>query len=247
VAKAYPTLRELDLPQTNRNLRNFGGGTCGGTLPDLLRVSCNTGFAQMGLDMGAEKLAEQAKAFGFDKRPPLDLPAAATSVIGEGDLAKNKPALAYSSIGQQDVNATPLEMALVAAGVGNGGKIMKPHLLAEIRDSDGNVVKRANPEEWLQAMTPDSAAKLRDMMVNVVARGTAGRAGVPGVQVAAKTGTAQTGSASHAWLIAFAPAAAPTIAVAVIVENQPSGDDNATGGRVAAPIAGALIRAALSP
>ena len=248
VNRPYPALRELDLPQTNRNLPNYGGGSCGGVLKDLLRVSCNTGFAQLGLDMGAEKLIEQAKAFGFDARPPLDLPAVAASVIGEQDLAKNKPALAYSAIGQQDVAATPLEMALVAAGVGNGGKIMKPHLMAEVRDSEGAVVRKAEPSEWMQAMSPQSAVALKDMMVGVVQSGTATRAAVPGVQVAAKTGTAQTvGENSHAWLIAFAPADAPTVAVAVIVESQPGLGDNVTGGRVAAPIASAMIRAALAP
>ena len=248
VTKPYPTLRELDLPQTNRNLPNFGGGACGGILTDLLRVSCNTGFGQMGLDMGGDKLAEQAHAFGFDKRPPLDLPAVATSVIGENDFKRNQPALAYSAIGQQDIAATPLEMALVAAGVGNGGKIMKPHLLAEVRDSEGNVVRRANPETWLEAMSPQSAAALKDMMVGVVTGGTARAAAVPGAQVAAKTGTAQTvGENSHAWIIAFAPAEAPRVAVAVIVESQPGLGDNVTGGRVAAPIASAMIRAALAP
>ena len=248
VNKPYPTLRELDLPQTNRNLPNFGGGACGGVLVDLLRVSCNTGFGQMGLDLGGDKLAEQAHAFGFDKRPPLDLPAVAASAIGENDFKRNQPALAYSAIGQQDVAATPLEMALVAAGIGNGGKIMKPRLLAEVRDSEGNVVRQAQPEVWLEAMSPQSAAALKDMMVGVVQRGTATRAAVPGAQVAAKTGTAQTvGENSHAWIIAFAPAEAPRVAVAVIVESQPGLGDNVTGGRVAAPIASAMIQAALAP
>jgi len=246
VTKSYPSQRELDLPQTNRNLRNFGGGTCGGALRDLLRVSCNTGFAQMGLDMGADKLVDQAKAFGFESRPPIDLTAVATSVLGEDDLARNKPALAYSSIGQQSVSATPLQMALVAAGVANGGVVMKPHLLAEVRDSEGQVVRSAQPEEWKRAMSPANAAALRDMMVGVVNDGTATRAKVPGAQVAAKTGTAQTvGNSAHAWIVAFAPAEAPKVAVAVIVESQSGNDDNLTGGRVAAPIAAAVIRAAL--
>jgi peptidoglycan glycosyltransferase len=248
VNKPYPVLRELTVPQTNRKLPNFGGGACGGPLPQLLKVSCNTGFAQMGLDMGPEKLTEQAKAFGFGSRPPLDLPAVARSVFAETDFKNNKPALAQSAIGQQDVSATPLEMALVAAGVANGGTIMKPHLLAELRDSEGNVVRQAQPEAWMRAMSPQNAAALRDMMIGVVNGGTATRAAVPGVQVAAKTGTAQTvGDNSHAWIIAFAPAEAPRVAVAVIVESQPGLGDNVTGGRVAAPIASTIIRAALAP
>ena len=246
--RPYPVLRELDLPQTNRNLRNFGGGSCGGTLPDLLKVSCNTGFGQMGLDLGPDKLGEQARAFGFGDRPPLDLPAVARSVFSDADFAKSKPALAQSAIGQQDVSASPLQMALVAAGIANQGTIMKPHLLAEIRDSEGNVVQQASAEPWERAMSPQNAAALRDMMVQVVNSGTATRAAVPGVQVAAKTGTAQTvGDNSHAWIIAFAPAEAPTVAVAVIVESQQGLGDNVTGGRIAAPIASTVLRAALSP
>jgi peptidoglycan glycosyltransferase len=245
--KAYPPLRELDLPQTTVNLPNFGGGNCGGPLPDLLRVSCNTGFAQLGLDMGAEALAGESGDFGFNARPPLDLPAPARSTFPNVDaFRQDQPALARSAIGQQDVAATPLQMALVAAGVANGGIIMKPHVMAEIRDSEGGVVRTYQPEQWQKAMEPQAAAALRDMMVAVVNNGTAGRAAVPGVQVAAKTGTAQTvGDNSHAWLIAFAPAVQPRVAVAVIVESQPGLGDTVTGGRIAAPIAQAVLRAAL--
>ena len=247
VAKPYPVLRDLDLPQTTSNLPNFGGSRCGGVLADLLRVSCNTGFAQMGLDLGGGDLADEAGDFGFGSRPPLDLPAVAKSVFPEGDsFRQDQPALAKSAIGQQDVTATPLQMALVAAGVANGGVVMKPHVMAEVRDDEGEVVRSFQPEEWMRAMNPENAAALRDMMVTVVNNGTAGRAAVPGAQVAAKTGTAQTiGDNSHAWLVAFAPAEAPRVAVAVIVESQPGLGDTVTGGRVAAPVAQAVLSAAL--
>jgi peptidoglycan glycosyltransferase len=248
VGKAYPTMRELDLPQTDANLPNFGDGNCGGVLPDLLRVSCNTGFAQMGIDMGGEALAGQAGDFGFNRRPPLDLPAVARSVFPDaGSFRQDIPGLAKSAIGQQDVAATPLQMALVAAGVANGGVVMKPHVMAEVRDDEGEVVRSYQPEGWTTAMSAQSAAALRDMMVNVVNGGTAGQAAVPGTQVAAKTGTAQTvGDNSHAWLIGFAPADAPRVAVAVIVESQPGLGDTVTGGRIAAPIARAVLSAALA-
>ena len=247
VGKPYPRLRQLDLPQTNAALPNFGGSTCGGTLPDLLRVSCNTGFAQMGLDLGGDRLSGEARDFGFGSRPPIDLNAVATSEFADASaFRRDKPALAKSAIGQQDVSATPLEMALVAAGVANRGVVMKPHVLAEVRDSEGLSVRSFRPEPWQQAMSPNNAAALRDMMVAVVNGGTARAAAVPGVQVAAKTGTAQTiGDNSHAWLIAFAPAEAPRVAVAVIVESQPGLGDTVTGGRVAAPIAQAVMAAAL--
>jgi len=247
VSKNYPSLKTLDLPQTDRDLPNFGGSTCGGTMADLLRVSCNTGFAQMGIDLGAEKLSGEAGEFGFGERPPLDLPAASSSVFPDASsFARDVPALAKSAIGQQNVSATPLQMALVAAGVANGGVVMKPHVMAEIRDDEGAVVKRYAPAPWKRAMSPENAGALRDLMIQVVNAGTAKRAAIPGIQVAAKTGTAQTvGDNAHAWMIAFAPAEAPRVAVAVIVESQPGLGDIVTGGRVAAPIAQTVLRAAL--
>jgi peptidoglycan glycosyltransferase len=247
VTKNYPPLRELDLPQTDRTLPNFGGGRCGGTLPQLLRVSCNTGFGQMGLDLGAENLVKEAESFGWNERPPLDLPVVATSLFPEvGDFDRNLPALALSAIGQQDVAASPLQMAMVAAAIGNRGVAMEPHVLGEIRDSEGERVRTYDAKQWLRATSPETAGAVRDMMVGVVNGGTATRAAISGVQVAAKTGTAQTtGDDAHAWLIAFAPAENPRVAIAVIVESQP-GVSEATGGRVAAPIAKRVMEAALA-
>lgn len=244
--KPYPTLRELDLPLTNRNLPNFGGGACGGTLGDLLRVSCNTGFGQMGLDMGAEALVGEARDFGFDSRPPLDLSAVATSAIPDASaFERNEPALAYSAIGQQDVRATPLQMALVAAAVANNGVAMRPHVLSEVLDDEGDVVRRFEPARWKSPVSPENAAQLRELMINVVERGTATRAKVPGAVVGGKTGTAQTtGDNAHAWFVGFGEKAERRIAVAVIVESQP-GVSEATGGRVAAPIAQAVMAAHL--
>jgi peptidoglycan glycosyltransferase len=136
-------------------------------------------------------------------------------------------------------------MALVAAGIVNGGSIMKPHLLAQVRDSDGNEVKTYEPGEWKRATTPESAQQLKDLMVNVVANGTGRRAQVPGAVVGGKTGTAQTtGDNAHAWFIGFGEANGRKMAVAVIVESQ-EGLSEATGGAVAAPIAQQLLKAAL--
>jgi len=205
----YPTLVELPLPQTaGQTLRNFGGESCGGALPEALRVSCNTAFAQLGLDLGGQKLTAQAEAFGFNKVPPIDLPFGASSVF--------PPA-------------------------------MTPHVLSDVRDTDGNVVQRFDPKPWLTAVPPDVARQVRDMMVGVVQNGTGTNARIPGVTVAGKTGTAQTGlDKSDVWFIAFAPAEAPRVAVAVMLENQPNRDE-ATGGALAAPIAQAVLRAALAP
>ena len=162
---------------------------------------------------------------------------------------EDTPKLAQVSIGQNDVRATPLEMALVAAGVANGGVIMRPHVMQEIRQKDGTLVTRATPEPWRTAVSPEVAATLREAMVGVVQGGTATRMAVDGFVVGGKTGTAELGttpSSSHAWVIGFAgpEGQPPTVAVAVIVEAQPGADEQ-TGGRVAAPIAKAVLEAAL--
>ena len=242
----FPTLTEIRLPQTTEPLRNFGGSRCGGPLPEAMRVSCNTAFAQLGLDLGGDRLAAAAEAFGFNEVPPLDMPFGVPSTFPAGStFARDKPALAKSAIGQQDVAATPLQMALVSAGIANGGVIMTPHVMAEVRDTEGRVVTTFTPRPWTQAVPPGVAASVRDMMVGVVEGGSGTRAQIPGIDVAGKTGTAQTGrDTSHVWFTAFAPAQDPRIAVAVILEDQPNVNE-ATGGTLAAPIAQTLMRAAL--
>ena len=244
----YPTLRELPLPNSGgQTLANFGGGTCGGPLPEALRVSCNTAFAQLGMDLGAQKMSGAANDFGFNKVPPIDLPyGAASNFPPASSFARDQPGLAKSAIGQQDVAATPLQMAMVAAGIANNGVIMTPHVLAEVRDSEGEVLQRFDQKPWLTAVPPNVAQQTRDMMVGVVAGGSGTRAQIPGVAVAGKTGTAQTGlDKSHTWFISFAPAEAPRVAVAVMLEDQPSSNEF-TGGALAAPIAAAVMRAALA-
>jgi peptidoglycan glycosyltransferase len=245
--KVYPTLSALPLPQTNGQvLRNFGGEVCGGTLPDLFRVSCNSGFAAIGLDLGGPALADEATSFGFDQTPPLDLPEPAQSFFPPGaSFARDLPGLAKSAIGQQNVAAVPLGMALVAAGIANGGVIMTPHVLAQVANSQGQVVQTYQSSAWLTATSAQTAAQMTQNMIAVVQAGTGGAARIPGIEVAGKTGTAQTGSNTiHAWFVCFAPASQPKVVVAVLVENQPEGGD-AQGGIIAAPIAKAMLQAAL--
>ena len=245
----YPVATEYVPPQTTRPLANFGGEACGGTLFEILRVSCNTAFAEMGAEtLGPEIMVERAEAFGFNEAPPLDLPAPATSVFPT-DFEQNLPALAQSSIGQNDVQATPLQMALVAAAIANDGVIMTPHVLREVRDVDGDVIETYEPEPWRQAVSAATAQVVHDAMLVVAQQGTATAAQVPGYEVGAKTGTAQLGTdppSSHAWMIAFAgpPGQDPTVAVAVIVEAQP-GVSEVTGGRVAGPIVQQVLAAVL--
>ncbi|MDA3040592.1 MAG: penicillin-binding protein 2, partial [Actinomycetota bacterium] len=242
-------------PGTSRPLSNFGGATCGGDLVALLQVSCNTAFAELGAEfLGPSRLIERAQQFGFNSVPPFDLPGAVASRFptdfGE-ELAppsfelpagrfENTPALAQASIGQNDVAASPLQMALVAAAIANDGVIMAPHVVKSIRDLKGDVVDETEPAVWMQAIPSTVAADLRMALRNVVDNGTARSAAVPGLAVGAKTGTAQLGTdppRSHAWMIAFAGPqnAPPEVAVSVLVEGV-EGSADQTGGRAAGPI-----------
>ncbi len=245
----YPTLRELLLPQTNTTLSNFGRGSCGGTLAESFRVSCNTTFAQIGLDLGNSFVPGMARFGVGTDAPPLDVAPGAASSVGppEGSFDDNKPLFAQAGIGQGDVATTPLQMALVADGVANGGVIMEPHVGAEIRDASDDLVRRIDDRQWKTAMSPTSAQALNSMMISVVERGSGTAAKLAGVTVAGKTGTAQVGDGGppHAWFIAFAPAEAPSVAVAVIVERGGNAGNEATGGAVAAPIAARMLRVAL--
>jgi penicillin-binding protein A len=234
----FPVLRALDLPQTESTLSNFGGSSCGGTLLNSFKASCNTTFARIGLDLG-EGFVPGMERFGIYSAPPLDLsPGAAVSGGPEpGSFAQNMPLFAFAGVGQGDVFATPLEMALVAAAVANDGGIMKPHVMEEITDAEGSSVRGFDDSTWKTAMSPATAQTMNTMMVEVVEDGTGGTARIPGVTVAGKTGTAQVGDDGppHTWFIGFAPAEDPQFVVAVIVERGGSSGGDATGGRVAAP------------
>jgi peptidoglycan glycosyltransferase len=140
-------------------------------------------------------------------------------------------------------------MAMVSAGIANKGIVMSPYLVKDTRNSDLDIIDQSKPEQLSQAISPDVAAALTRMMVNVVQSGTGTPAQIPGIQVAGKTGTAQhvEDGAPHAWFTAFAPADDPKIAVAVVVENGGDAGSEATGGKVAAPIARQVIEAVLKP
>ncbi len=251
---------EYVAPLTERPLTNFGGGTCGGNLTELLVVSCNTGFGKLAAELiGPGALSAEAEDFGFNQVPPLDLPDPAASrfptdygslVAGPSEeipagVYEDTPLLAQAGIGQYDVQATPLQMALVAAAVSNGGRVPTAHVVDRIEDSVTlEVIDDVGPGAWRQAVDQDTAGQVAQAMVQVVERGSGRAAAVPGVVVGAKTGTAQLGTdppRSHAWLIAFAgrPDGPPELAVAVLVEGQEGLDQ--TGGGAAAPIARALF------
>lgn len=248
-APAYPVTDAYTPPLTTRPIRNFGGGTCGGTLIEIIRVSCNTSFAQMGVDLGAQVMVDRAAAYGFGEAPSFDLPRPAASFYPPLEsFERDTPKLAQTAIGQNDVQATPLQMAMVAGAVANDGVIMAPHVMAEVRDRSGGVLTSFTPTPWRTPISPATAAILGEGMVAAVTDGTGTRAAIEGVQVAGKTGTAQLGTdppTVHNWMIAYAPADDPRVAVAVLVERQPEERDN-TGGAIAAPIARAVIEAVLA-
>ena len=244
----FPVRNQLPLPQTSATLQNFGGESCGGTLTQAFTESCNAVFGQLGLELGEQFVPGMAK-FGIGSAPPLDDAPGAVASVGPaaGSFAQNMPQFAFAGIGQGVVAVTPLQMALVAEGIANGGVIMTPHVATEIQDANGKLVERINPSPWTTATTPQVAASVTQMMIDVVQRGTGTAAQIPGVAVAGKTGTAQNapGKAPHAWFVAFAPAQAPKYAVAVLVEHGGSQGSDATGGAVAAPIASRMLRTAL--
>jgi peptidoglycan glycosyltransferase len=157
------------------------------------------------------------------------------------------PQTAQSAIGQYDVRVTPLQVAMVAAAVANGGQVMQPYLVKSVRAPDLSVISQTDPTSLGQAMSGEAAAELTRMMQAVVAGGTGTAAQISGLSVAGKTGTAQQGPGKppHAWFTAFAPAGNPRVAVAVVVEDGGKAGHEAYGGKVAAPIAKKVIEAVL--
>ena len=230
---------------------NYGGEVFGAnTFTEALTYSINTTFGKVGNKLHRDRLITFMQQAGFYRVPPLALPEG--EVVASGRYGKkgllppdafmDPLQVAWAAVGQEQVLATPLQMALVAAGVANGGVIMNPYYLQEVISASGDVVRQAQPEPWTTSMTPATAATLNSMMQNVVNAGTGTAAALQGIQVAGKTGTAERGNGTNmAWFIAFAPADDPQIAVAVTIENTTS-----TGGEVAAPIAAAVIKAALA-
>ena len=198
--------------------------------------------------LGPERLGATMTAFGFGERPPIDLPDVQVSGRRSGDeiLPNDQEGedTARIAIGQEQLTVTPLQMAMVAGAIANGGTLMAPRLMERITDRGGSVVQRADPQEISQVTSPENAAAMTDMMEDVVREGTGTAAALSsaGVTVAGKTGTAETDDPekNQAWFIGFAPSDDPAVAVAVVVEDTPS-----EGGTVAAPIAAQVMRAAI--
>ncbi|MGX9788746.1 D,D-transpeptidase PbpA [Mycobacterium sp. MMS18-G62] len=239
----------IPLPDSTATLENFAGSACGPgatvSLHDAFAKSCNTAFVQLGINTGAEALRATAFSFGLDSPPPpIPLEVAESTVGPMSDAA----AVGMSSIGQKDVALTPLQNAQVAATIANKGVAMRPYLVDSLKGPDLSNIATTAPQQERRAVSEQVADTLTDLMV-AAEQVTQQKGAIAGVQIASKTGTAEHGTdprntPPHAWYIAFAPARAPKVAVAVLVEN--GGDRlNATGGAVAAPIGRATIAAAL--
>jgi len=234
------------LPGTNVDLPNWFNGPCGPggkvTLAEALEISCNTAFAWLGNELGDDALREQSEKFGFEESFETPQKAAASRFPEDPDPSQT----AQAAIGQFDVRATTLQMAMVAAAVGNRGVTMRPGIVRQTSAPDLSPLETTEPTDFARAMSEEHAAELAQMMVGVVSNGTGSSAQIPGVAVAGKTGTAQTAKdrPSIAWFIAFAPAADPQVAVAVAVED--AGTNEVSGNALAGPVARAVIEAVLS-
>lgn len=242
-----PAAAQIQLPDSTIPLTNYGGQPCGSgetvSLREAFERSCNTAFVQLGMVTGADMLRSTAAAFGLDSTPnaiPLQV---AQSTVGP---ILDDAALAMSSIGQKDVALTPLQNAQIAATIANRGVMMRPYLVNRLEGPDLADISTTAPVAQV-AIDSDIAARITELMVGAetFAQPTAA---IPGVQIASKTGTAEHGTNSrgpHAWYIAFAPAQAPKVAIAVLVEDGGNLGQAATGAKLAAPIGREVIRTAL--
>jgi peptidoglycan glycosyltransferase len=232
-------------------LNNFGGQSFGPiSLTTALTNSVNTVWAQVGTSVGKATMAKYMKRYGFYKDPPVDLPRSERKPSGEfgpgGKLLNPESPridVARMAIGQDKLGVTPLQMAIVAATVANGGVLVKPHIGNRFIDADGRTTKKISGASGGRVMSKETADQLTQMMANVVAEGSGTAAALAGVEVAGKTGTAEIDPAAginQPWFIGFAPRGNPRVAVAVTVERS-----DGTGGEVAAPIAKQVMEALL--
>lgn len=238
------------LPGTTTSLTNESDGCADLSLREAFKWSCNTVFAKLGVDVGAAGMAASAEAFGFNDTAARIPFRVARSTF---DTTVDRAQLALSSIGQYNTRATPLQMAMVAGAVANGGQVREPYLVERTTRAGGATVGTAGSRPVRQAMHPSTAVRLKELMEQVVTEGTGGNAAIPGATVGGKTGTAQHGvlnaGTPYAWFVSWAQGDTdiePKVAVAVVVEDAAVARGDITGGGVAAPIARAVMRAVLT-
>jgi peptidoglycan glycosyltransferase len=240
-----PAPASLKLPLSNSRMHNWQNGPCTAsgkiTLRQALAVSCNTTFAWLGMQVGADALREQAEKFGFNTS--ISIPMNTSTSVFPSDIDGAQTAL--SSIGQFDVRATALQMAMVVSSIANDGNLMQPFLVKSVLTSDLVEIERTSPSSRNQTISATTAKLLKSMMKTVVNAGTAYTVRIPGVEVGAKTGTADSGTnkSAHAWMVANATKGSRTLSIAVVVENG-GGAAEVSGNRIAGPIVAKIIKQA---
>lgn len=239
-----PNPSELPLPDTTVTLPNYRQGGCAArsqvNLQFALEQSCNTPFAQIAMELGQDEIRKTAENFGYGQE--LSIPLEVTPSVFPEEM--NQAQLALSSIGQYDVRTTPLQVAMTSAAIANDGVMMKPSLVKNVRSSDLSVIDEFKAEQLRRSTDAETAQTVTELMTSVVDNGIASGAAVPGVKVAGKTGTAETGEdgLNDSWFTGFAPADDPQLAVAVVVEDV----DVTTGSTVTSPSARQLFEAVLN-
>ncbi|MGT2425674.1 penicillin-binding transpeptidase domain-containing protein [Amnibacterium kyonggiense] len=246
---SFPNPPAYTLPGTSTTIHNADGEYCGASkkasIFTAVKLSCNIPMAQLGAQLGASALRDQAEKFGFGQ--PLSIPVRVTpSIYPSGDL--NSAETAQTAFGQFDVKATPLQMAMVAATIGNSGVEMKPNLVEKVVSPSLATSQAFSPSVLGDPISAKTASAVQAMMVASVASGAATNARIDGVTVAGKTGTAQNGADDPytLWFTGFAPADDPQVAVAVVIEDGGGLGQSGFGNEVAAPIAKQVMEAVLN-
>lgn len=234
-----------ELPGTSTSIAN-GGRDCGSdtvSFTQSLENSCNTTYLQLAVEVGQDAMTEQAEAFGFNEVDLEDLPGVEASAYPDN---ASDDLLAKSGIGQQDVRATPLQMAMVVGAIANDGVLMRPYLIDEITSPDLDVIEKTRPDQIREAVSSRTADVLQEMMVNTVTDGTAGQAAIDGVTVGGKTGTAETceDCRPYAWFVSFGERDGRQVAVAVMLQGV-SENVTISGGGLGGPVARAVMEQAL--
>lgn len=242
---------QLPLTSDDSGLIDNEGRDCGtDKIPftQAMAQSCNTTFAKLAVDVGADAMLDQAEAFGFNSDYLDDLSPQAQSSFPRG---MDEAETGQTGIGQFEVQATPLQMAMVSAAIANGGTVMRPYVVDGVLTPELERLPQTDPEELSSAISASTADVLTDLMVETVSNGTASPAAIPGYDVAGKTGTAQSGVdevAPYAWFTSFAPAEDPEVAVAVMIQSAPGTErGEIAGGALGGPIAKAVMEAVIEP
>ncbi|QTX06029.1 peptidoglycan D,D-transpeptidase FtsI family protein [Agromyces archimandritae] len=245
----FPNPTEFTPPGTDSVVRNTEGGNCGGgaevTLATALRLSCNIPMAELGIELGDDAIREQAEKFGFNTE--FDIPMGTEASVYPTEQLDDA-LTALTAFGQGDVRTTPMQMAMVAGAIANGGVVMNPNVIEKIVAPDFSTLETFQGSEFGRAISEETAKTMTEMMVNGVENGAASNARIDGVSVAGKTGTAENGESDPytLWFTGFAPADDPQYAITVVVEDGGGLGQDGYGNLVAAPVARQVLEAVLN-